>query len=338
MIVRVMAAMLLALAVLAPPALARAEAPPVTDGFAGPMSGGTRAVQFDDIDSLRRCLLAGNSVCAPRRAMTLAPGLRRLMMAGATTLDGRGLLTLQCDSYCLDLRQGYNVVRNVRFVGPGPQRTLWPARFPKANCTAPQVPENLLGCAVPIHLVNAERVLIANNTFDTCGDKCIAIDGGDAITVRNNRFANSYFGVLAVGREIGGPKGRMTVAYNVFTSVFRRSARVSGAFAMHEFGNVLTGACPALPGGGFGPSAVGEAEALVEGNMADPGSCAALEISAYDNRKTGAQAGAGRLRARGNIGIEARDEAVTFSVPYATEARQPGPALRAAVEAAAGVR
>jgi hypothetical protein len=331
----IMSALLALLAVPAAPAAAGpAQLPGDVAGFAGQVEGGTNEVMFDDLDSLRRCLAAPGNLCVPRAAMTIAPGLKRLMVAGSVTLDGKGLLALQCDSYCLELRQGDNVVRGVRLAGPGPTRTLWPARFPDANCTNPALPKNVSGCAVPIHMIDARRVLIEGNDFATCGNKCLAIDGGDEVTVRRNRFADSYFGILAVANAANGPFSRLTVAGNVFTRIFRRSARVSGRFVLHETGNLLSGHCPDLAGGGFGVSAVGDAQALVEGNFAEPDACAAIQISDAAEGKPEAR---GRIMSRSNAGIEDRADAVDFEVPYAHPAARPDAAVRAAIERAAGV-
>jgi hypothetical protein len=303
-------------------------------GFAGPTSGGSYRSEFRDIESLRRCLASPGSLCVPAHALILQPGIRRLNMAGNVTLDGRGMLELRCDSFCLDLRSGNNVIRGVTFVGPGPTGTLWPQRYPEANCTNPAKPEDLRGCAVPIHMMEARQVVIEHNLFRICGEKCVAIDGGDAVTIRNNRFMNSYFGILALGRP-GGSTGHLTVAGNVFDTVFRRSARVSGAYVLHEYANVIKGACPDLLGGGFGPSATGEAQALVEYNVADPGSCSTVQTKDYDNRRTGVKLGTGRMTARSNPGMTDRDDPIDFAIPYDYPRLPMTSARRAEIEAAA---
>jgi len=248
------------------------------------------------------------------------------------------MLSLQCDSYCLELRQGNNVIRGVAMAGPGPQRTLWPDRFPDADCTNPQSPKNVSGCAVPIHMMNARQVLVEDSDFSKCGNKCIAIDSTDAVTIRRNRFADSYFGILAINHEVNGPPMGLTVSGNVFRSVFRRSARVTGPYLMHEFANVMTGRCPDLPGGGFGISAVGDAQVIAEGNVADPGSCAALQMSDFDDPKGGKAEGKGRILSRRNAGIQDNADAVSATVPYAPPRLEANAALRDAITRTAGMR
>lgn len=330
-----------------PPAGApSAEAPPAGSGtsprdvlgFAGAVQGGSRMQTFGDTESLRRCLAQSGNICTPRGAVTVAPGIRRMIMAGNVTLDGRGMVAFRCDSYCLELREGNNIVRGVDMAGPGPQRTLWPERFPDANCTDPTLPKHVSGCAVPIRTLGARQVLIEDSDFSRCGNKCIAVEGGDAITIRRNRFAESYFGILAINYVPDGPMARMTVNGNVFRSIFRRSARVGGRFMMHEFANVLTGPCPALPGGGFGASAVGEAQALVEDNVADPGSCAALQVSEHEDAKNGTVEGMGHLISRRNAGIEDKADPVAIAIPYSYSRAEANAALRETITRSAGMQ
>lgn len=321
------------------PACAKSAAAPAADvaGFAGNVKGGTREGKFYDIQSLRMCLMSPGAICVPDRSMTLQPGIQRLKVAREVTLDGKGLLALKCDTYCLDLREGDNIIRGVRFAGPGPQRTLWPDRFPDANCTNPTAPKNLSGCAVPINLNGAKHVLVERNNFTTCGNKCIAIDDGDAVTIRRNRFSNSYFGILAVAHRPDGPIGKMTITGNVFDTVFRRSARVAGRMAMHEFGNVFTGLCPRLPGGGFGISAASGAEALVEDNIADAGSCSLMEESGSQGEVTGRVEGKGRILSRNNSGLPERRETAGLTIPYAYPRAAPTGARKADIIRNAGV-
>jgi pectate lyase len=275
------------------------------NGFAGVVSGGTNTVVFRDLDTFRKCLSVSGNLCVPEKKMFFEFQKVVPEIANNVTLDGKGLLSIVCNGYCIRLDKGNNIVRNVRFMGPGPTKTLWPEakKFSDANCTDPTLAQHVLGCAVPVYILEAKKVLIEHNDFLKCGDKCIAIDGGDEITIRNNKFSNSFMGILALGRDPDGSAyGRLTVAYNVFHSVFRRSARVSGAYAMHEFGNLFNGPCLKLPGA-FGPSSVGGAQALVEFNRALPGSCNAFQIGDYKNEKTKVYLPAGLMLSRHNIGM-----------------------------------
>ncbi len=335
--------LILAVTVLSACSSANAFAQLAEAGFAGNVSGGSTIVRFTDLDSLRTCLEASGNICVPAAPMTLAPGIKRLQMASNVTLDGNGILDMKCDSRCIGINGSNNIVRNVRLSGPGPTQTLWPDRFPDANCTQPTTPKNLLGCAVPILVRDAKQVIIEHNEFTLCGDKCLVLDSSDAVTVRSNKFSNSYFTILALGRDAAGPPAHATVTENIFNSVFRRSARASGAYVMHEFGNLFTGPCPRFRGEGFGPSAVTGAQALVENNVADTGSCSALNISDENNpktainRKTGGVRASGVMLARQNAGMEDRSDAVSFQIPYAYT-RQDPEELRATILRNAGVR
>lgn len=197
------------------------------------------------------------------------------------------------------------------------------------RCRNPQLPRDTLRCGVPIEIRGAARhIWINHNEFERCGDKCIAVwtgsergmtstvrvSGGDLITISNNVFRDSYFGVL-VGAGARIPVAnlpahmRVTLYRNIFYNVFRRSPRAASHAKVHAFNNVMkywgraTGSCNGRDVG-WAASSVGEAQLLLENNILiarpNPDNCkVGVQIGDYspegDDRR-----GMGMVRAVGN--------------------------------------
>jgi pectate lyase len=190
------------------------------------------------------------------------------------------------------------------------------------SCENAALPKDTIGCGVPIGIDgDVTNVWINHNDFNHCGEKCLTVwtklhpgpdtgkvTGGDLITISDNVFRNSFFGVL-IGASNHLQAGwypdqmRVTLYGNVFFNIFRRSPRAASLTKVHAFNNVIkywgrtNGDCA----GAFGPSAVSEGQLVLEDNVliARPGSgnCrAAVNIEAAPTIGRGM----GEVRARSN--------------------------------------
>jgi len=218
---------------------------------------------------------------------------------------------------------------------------------PRAVAVGDNEQPGTTGCTVPITIqgtrnrkgrtatvTDTENVWIDHNTFIRCGDKCITIkngdrkangqfSGADALSISNNKFADSFFAILmtVVDRKEGGarseiahssdkceahasqlPRMRASIYNNWFYHVRRRSARSAHCTSyIHEFNNVIEGfglRVADLPRGtgcrdkgvyGFGPSAHSGGRLYLENNYIaawpdDPRGCkAAVSSGAEDH-------------------------------------------------------
>jgi pectate lyase len=227
-------------------------------------------------------------------------------------------------------------------------------------CSAPQRPQDVKHCGIPINVKGrVTNVWIDHNLFTHCGEKCVEIwnearagldpsgftPAPDLITVSNNRFAQSYF-CMAVGISAATPNSairpngeRVTVVGNTFDGCFRRSVRAASGADVHEVGNLIERWGPAAGSNcegqnyGFGPSAVGGGEILLERNTFVPwpnGPCKeAVDTSDYDSRVTGVDRGRGFVRAIGNqvvagATITENNPGAVFTPPYRLNRPTPG--------------
>ena len=198
------------------------------------------------------------------------------------------------------------------------------------SCRGIRIPRDASRCGIPINVIGASRkIWIDHDDFAECGEKCIEVwaepnpgQGGgpvpspDLVTISNSRFANSFFGI-AIGVNARTAAAdlpeheRVTLYGNLFDHVFRRTPRVaSGAWA-HVFNNVFrnwggAGSCVGATKG-FGPSATGGGQLLLENNVFEAWSggrsCKlATDISEYEPA-AGESRGPGNVRSTGNLGV-----------------------------------
>jgi pectate lyase len=268
---------------------------------------------------------------------------RPLMVAPDTTIDGRPLapgdapVTITGDAQWLVMieNSGNVIVRNLFFRVPN--------RGP--SCSNPQTPKDTIHCGIPLYLRGATRnVWIDHNDFDRCGEKCITIWTGrmlpgmgraeapDLVTISNNRFTNSYFGIQIGSAAQLGPgqlpgAERVTLYGNVFSNVFRRTPQAASFAQVHAFNNLIVHwghpgrACQGTDYG-FAASSLGGAQLLLENNVFVPWSgpvgCKVAGLTEQYSPLQGYQRGSGYLRGRGNTGGEVKEQspAQVFRPPY----------------------
>lgn len=212
---------------------------------------------------------------------------------------------------------------------------------PGADCVNPTRGRDTLGCGVMIAIQGKSRdIWIDHNEFYRCGGKCITVYGfpqdgfdsegrilgPDEITISNNIFRDSFYGVLVgLGKATPGQAPRherVTLYGNLFTDVHQRSPAAASYVWVHVFNNLIANwggcyNCDSLvridprylpcrgPNYGAGSSAYGEAQLFAERNHYEarptPDSCkSAIAIDTYRNPDTGQIRGEGLVRASGN--------------------------------------
>jgi pectate lyase len=250
---------------------------------------------------------------------------------------------------------GNIVVRNLFFRIPN--------RGP--GCANPQTPKDTIRCGIPLYLRGDVRnVWIDHNDFDRCGEKCITIWTGralpgmgraaapDQVTISNNRFTNSYFGIQigsAAGlspEQLPGPE-RVTLYGNVFSNIFRRTPQAASYAQVHAFNNLIVHwghpgrACQGTDYG-FAASSLGGAQLLLENNVFEPWpgpvGCKVGGLTEQYSPLQGYQRGTGYLRGRGNLGGEVKEVSPdrVFRPPYPYSLR-PVAGLAGQLEREAGV-
>jgi pectate lyase len=322
----------------------RAQSPPAASHAAGFGSATTGAclsasctcfvTRLDDpprsvAGGLRSCVETGGM-----RALFRARGTVQLKapvrVATDTTIDGRPLangdspITLSGPPpELLQIADSSNiVVRNLFF------RIDSSSAGPR--CANPNTPTDTKRCGVPLNIKgSARKIWVDHNDFDRCGEKCISVwtetlsrdasgraPAPDLLTISDNRFTNSYFGV-AIGssallseRELPQNE-RVTMYGNVFANVFRRSPAHAASFSkVHAFNNlVVHWGRPNQPcrgtGWGFAASSVGEAQLLLENNVfvpwQGPERCKAAADADEYAPKEGHHRGMGYVRGSGNL-------------------------------------
>ena len=293
-------------------------------GYGMHAAGGTIPCHVSHEAELYGCLKHGGTYTVVDTAISVDPGKGRIYFAPDTTLDGRGLLTITPSIYGLDIGVPNVIVRNVFFRLPGK---------PKISCISFKVPGQTVTCALGIHIWgHAENIWIDHNTFD-CGNKCLNVldnaDGSgdpDAITISDNIFRNSFFGIgiTAAGTAVTLPTPHHVTLYgNLFDHIFRRQPRVAEGYQVHVFNNYYSGprcfgqGIGLGPGPGFGPSVEADGEMLFENNVADFQSCGShIDNSDYvPVPGTGVPRGHGKIDARGNIGFVSDTDSGRNKIP-----------------------
>jgi len=330
-------------------------------GSGAATTGGAEPCHFSDEAGLRLCLGRGGAYAIADAAFTLDPLDQRIHVAQNTTLDGRGLLTIAPSLFGLEINAANVVIRNTRFVGPGPRRTLHPEQNPHSDCLNPRIPEDVFGCAVAIHIQGDGRNLwIDHNEFSRFDQGAVTIydTGGrfpvghpDMITVSNNIFRDSFFaggtGVYERANPMP-PEGHVTFYGNLFDHVYRRAPKVAGLYFVHVFNNYyVSWGGDTYPGEhaygcnhGFGPMVTAGGELLLENNVAEAGACAELvDNQSYDSA-AGVHLGYGKVRAVGNLALDGAEivggDALSVAPSY-TYTLLPADQVKAAVLANAGI-
>jgi pectate lyase len=332
---------------LAPASLAHARAPQAV-GFGSAARGGTRPcrVEAPTAAALAACARQPGALITFDQPWTIQID-RPIRLAndqtvqGPVKLVGSGLLLLVADVSDVVLRQ-------ISF-----------ASLNTGACASPHQPADVKHCGIPLLIKGRVRdVWIDRNAFTHCGEKCLEIwneslaplDASgfsptpDLITLSNNRFTDSYFcvgvgvGATTPARAIRPGGERVTVVGNTFDRCFRRSVRAASGAQVDEVGNLIARWGP--PAGrtcrgedfGFGPSAVGGAQILLEANTFQPwpdGPCKeAVDTSDYEVQALGVDRGRGAVRAvanrlLGGATASGADPNAVFSRPYALTARPP---------------
>jgi pectate lyase len=301
-------------------------------GFGAGTSGGAGGslCQWRDEATLRACVTAPGSTIAQAVGDPVVRLLHDVRIGSNKTLFGPATITAS-NIVMLEIRHQSNViVHGIKFVGDL-----------AGNCAEQGQggsPAGVKRCGVPISIIDAvSHVWLDQDGFDRCGEKCLEIWSlgpgrtPDAITVSNSTFSNSYF-CAAVGvsaHTAVPPPGseRVTFLNNTFDHCYRRSVRAASGAWVHEIDNVIkdwgpsTGPCRA-GGYGFGPSSVGGAQLLLEGNtfIAGPVCKEAVNIAGYHVARSG-ERGAGAVRAGNNrtengATVKESLRAAVFTPPY----------------------
>jgi hypothetical protein len=327
-----------------------AFAAPHAPGFGSETTGGSRPCRVESAteDALAACIRQPGARITFSQPWTI-PIERPLRLAGDQTLEGP--VKLVGSGLMLQIADVSNVIlRRVSFSGSN-----------TGLCAHPHQPTDVKHCGIPVLIKGRVRdVWIDHDQFDHCGEKCLEIwnealapndpsgfsPTPDLITVSNSRFSDSYFcmaaGVSAAtpDRAIRPGGERITVVGDVFDRCFRRSVRAASGAQIDETGNLIARWGP--PNGtdcrgeafGFGPSAVGGGQILLEANTFVPwpdGPCKeAVDTSDYESRALGTERGRGALRAIGNrltggARLTENDPTLVFRRPYPLKATPPAP-------------
>lgn len=257
---------------------------------------------------------------------------RAIRVGSNKTIQGPALLT--GDRAIIFIHNSSNVIiRNLTL------RSTLRSVSSGSNCANPMKGRDTLGCGVMIAVEgNSKDLWIDHNDFYHCGGKCITIYGfpqngknldgrilaPDRITLSNNVFRSSFYGVLiglgkATAEQV--PKHeRVTFYGNLFNDVHQRSPAVASFAWAHVFNNLIMnwGGCyncptrldpnyPACRGPNFGggSAAYGQGQLFAERNVYEArptaGSCkGAIMVDTYNNPETGQNRGEGLIRASEN--------------------------------------
>lgn len=105
-------------------------------------------------------------------------------------------------------------------------------------------------CKIDIVVNQGSRqILIENNSFQYCINKCIAIQGGiQEVTVSYNKFLDSYYAILVgLSDSMDRPQARfddriqVTIHHNLFSGIRRRQPRANRSLFVHLFNNLHDG-------------------------------------------------------------------------------------------------
>jgi pectate lyase len=309
-----------------------------TGGGAGPVC------HVRDEISLRACVGgASPAVVTADLMLTINPGRRPIKVGSNKTIDGKGRLSLVHDWVGFDLGGARNVIiRNIRFRGSGAD--LFPIKH--SNCAHPSRPTDVEGCGVSISMWGpTANVWIDHDTFEACGNKCIAGWGRaqiagpvaipDLITISNSIFRDSYYAILfgvaapVPVDQLPVQPGRVTLYGNLFERIMRRTPRAASGYRIHVFNNLIKDfggrdSCKAV-GFGFGPSATAGGQILLENNVIeawpDANACKQAD-NLVPAEGVEADRGAGQIRSIANLVrngalAEGADRVFTPDYPYA---------------------
>ncbi len=302
-------------------------------GFGAGTTGGVGGslCQWRDEPTLQACVAAPGPTIAQAAGNPVVRLTQEVGIGSNKTLLGPATITAS-NIVMLEIRHQSNiVVQGIKFVGEL-----------AGNCAEQGQrgsSEGVTHCGVPILVLDAASHLwFDRNSFDRCGEKCLEIWSlgpgrtPDAITVSNSTFSNSYFcSAVGVSAHTAVPppgSERVTFIGNTFDHCYRRSVRAASGAWVHEFHNVIkewgpsTGTCRG-GGYGFGPSSVGGAQLLLEGNIfiAGPVCKEAVNIADYHKRSLGVERGIGAVRSENNRSedgaiISESSPAAVFTPPY----------------------
>jgi pectate lyase len=195
------------------------------------------------------------------------------------------------------------------------------------SCANPQTPRDVQGCGIAVLAEGSRNIWIHHNDFAACGSGCIAlwtrdntkagggVAGTDAVSISNNRFRDSYYGLFAGAGNFVAPRDipkrmRISVYDNVFENIFRRSPKASSGVQIHLFNNVIrdwgqSGKPCTGQSWGFGASSTGEAQLLAENNLfaarAETNACHEAIQAAEKRPRKGYVRDEGLVRATGNV-------------------------------------
>jgi pectate lyase len=227
-----------------------------------------------------------------------------IMVHSNKTIDGRGptpVTLTAAEDHVMVIRNAENVIVNdLRFA----------VIAVSARCGDPRSADDTIGCGGGILVDGSSKhIWIHQNLFEECGGKCVALwtlkstrTGADLVTISNNVFRNSFYGVLMGAShnwtDSQIPLMRATLYRNYFYNVDRRSPRASGGSHMHVFNNIVEdwggNSCVNENHKAFGASSVLGAQMLLENNYfrarANVGAC-----------KTAVQIDGGFVKAKGNV-------------------------------------
>jgi pectate lyase len=287
--------------------------------------------RWRDEPTLQACVAAPGPTIAQAAGNPVVRLTQKVRIGSNKTLLGPATITAS-NIVMLEIRNQSNViVQGVQFVGDL-----------AGNCAEQGQgtwPERVRRCGVPISILDAvSHVWLDRVGFDRCGEKCLEIWSlgpgrtPDAITVSNSTFSNSYFcSAVGVSAHTAVPppgSERVTFIGNTFDHCYRRSVRAASGAWVHEIHNVIknwgasTGTCRG-GGYGFGPSSVGGAQLLLEGNIfiAGPVCKEAVNIADYHVVSLGVERGTGAVRSENNRSedgatISESSPAAVFTPPY----------------------
>ena len=227
-----------------------------------------------------------------------------LFVHSSTTIDGRGptpVTLTTVEDHVMVIRNAENVIINdLKFA----------VIAISARCRTPKRADDTIRCGGGILVDGSSKdIWIHQNLFEECGGKCIALwtlkstrQGADLVTISNNIFRNSFYGVLMgashslADSEV--PLMRATLYRNYFYNVQRRSPRASGLSHMHVLNNVVEDwggkSCDGRRPKAFGASSVSGAQMLLENNFFSARGSA-------DECKAAVKIDGGFVKANGNL-------------------------------------
>ncbi len=319
--------------------------------------------------------------------LTITPAIH-IEVGSNVTITGPGTITFNHDVFTFEGQHNV-IIRNLVFKGiPGAlNKAGKPCPMSFSAESRAKGDFGTTGCPVPIHIVGSHsgsnqdstHFWIDHNSFDACGDKCVVMTNGsdrDAagkwtgvtdVTISNNIFANSHYGVYGASMEDARAvsahntatcesqsnlflPSNFTLYGNLFTNIKQRQPRASYCnFYFHVFNNAITSfglprsqvaagmRCDSAANGfGFGPSAIYGARMYLEANLIsawpdDPEGCKkALDVVEHQVNGTGAAGTQGYFTDLDNVYANGATGTATSDVdkpPYQYKVLQPANVL-----------